>query len=215
MAALEIKKQQDAPVTEKEKCRTYYQSIIALWGAAFVVFIMCFIGKISLEDIGFRQIRFNYGFWFTAVTLALSGLFLANGLYNLIFSLVSAKFRKTEAKKTPGVEMLPRSKKEKWIFSFVALSAGVCEEIVFRGFLLFLILSIFPNIPIYLIVLIPSALFGIWHLYQGLKGVIGTAILGALCVCLYLVTDSLILVMLLHFCTDLVATFLVSEGDSQ
>jgi membrane protease YdiL (CAAX protease family) len=93
----------------------------------------------------------------------------------------------------------------------VALSAGVCEELIFRGFLLFLFRSIFPGIPIYLVVLIPTVVFGIGHLYQGLQGVIKTSIIGALFMCLYLATDSLILVMLLHFFMDFSATFLLSE----
>jgi membrane protease YdiL (CAAX protease family) len=214
---LETRKLPDAPLTEKEKCEGYFQSIGILWGAVLVVFIMCFVGGISLESIGFRQISFNYGFWFTAGTLTVSGLFFAYMVYNLIFLLKSAKYREKQIKEAGSsvvVKFLPKTKKEKWLFSFVALSAGVCEEIIFRGFLVFLFLAIFPDMPIYLVVLIPIVIFGVGHLYQGLQGVMQTALVGAIFMCLYLVTNSLILPMLLHFFVDLVATFLLSEEDT-
>ena len=211
---LETRKQNDTPVTDKEKCKSYLQSIAMLWSGVLIVFIMCHIGGISLKEIGFRQISFNYGFWFSAVTLTLSGLFFAYCLYNLFFSLTSAKFREAQTKELPSVtKFLPQTKKEKWLFSFVALSAGVCEEIIFRGFLLFLIPAIFSGMPIYLVILILTVIFGIGHFYQGLGGIMGKAIVGALFMCLYLVTDSLLLAMLLHFLLDLVGAFLVSEED--
>lgn len=215
--ARDAKKQRDASVTEKEKCKKFFQTICWLWGMALVIFMLCFIGGISLKEIGFRKVSFNYGFWFNLVTLSLSGVFFAFCLYNLIFSLISVKYRESQAKDLSSGEenVLPRSKKEKILFSFVAFSAGVCEEIVFRGFLLFLMMAVFPDIPIYLVVLIPSIAFGISHCYQGLGGVLKTGILGALFMCLYLVTDSLILVMLLHFFMDFSATFLLSGKDDK
>ena len=43
------------------------------------------------------------------------------------------------------------------------------------------------------------------------KGVIGTGLLAVLFMCLFLVTDSLILAILLHFIVDFSATFILSE----
>ena len=217
VAALSEKKYKGVVITEKIKCRGYCQSIALLWGFVSVVFVMCLIGNIRLEDIGLRWISFKYNNWFTAVTLILSGLSLGFLLYQTIILLTSAKARE-EAKKqlvtSEGAgQSLPRTKKEKWLFSFLSLSAGICEETVFRGFLAFLLQAIFPNIPIYLIVLIPSVVFGIFHLYQGLQGVIKTGIFGVLLMCLVLVTDSLILAMLLHFLLDLSSAFLLSEEE--
>ena len=131
--------------------------------------------------------------------------------------LTSAKYRE-EAKKQivdgeGDTNMLPRTKKEKRLFSFLSFSAGVCEELIFRGFLVFLLLAIFPVIPIYFIILIPSVIFGIGHSYQGLQGVIKTGGFGALLMCLFLVTDSLLLAILLHFLTDLSSAFLLSDEE--
>jgi len=134
-------------------------------------------------------------------------------VYELIASLVSNESREQNLDNDHGemAAMLPRTKKEKWLFSLRTLSSAICEEILFRGFLLFLLQSIFPDIPLYLIILIACVIFGASHLYQGLQGVISTGLMALLFICLFLVTNSLILVMLLHFATDFSATFVLSE----
>ena len=200
----------------KLKCGTYYQILGGLWGATVVVLIVCFVVGVNLIDIGFRSISFNYGFWFTTVTLVLSGLLFAYGLRNLISSLVSAKFREAVEQQTENSilsAIIPRNKKERQIFVFLSFSAGVCEEIIYRGFLLFALWGMFPDIPIVLIVLIQSILFGISHLYQGIQGIIMTAVVGAIFMCLFSVTNSLIMPMVLHFFVDFTNTFLLSEKE--
>ena len=215
--ALLEKKNKAVVVTEKIRCRNYCRTIAVLWGFVLAVFIMCLMGHIGFEDIGLRPISFKYNAWFTAVILILSGLSLALFLYQTIRLLTSEK-TKEEAKKLDtgeGVsQWLPRTKKEKWLFSLLSLSAGACEEIIYRGFLVFLLLAIFPGIPLYLLVLIPSVVFGIGHLYQGLQGIIKTGVFGVLFMCLVLVTDSLILAMLLHFLLDFSSTFIFSEEEA-
>jgi len=213
IAALSEKKSKGVALTEAKRCKNYYQAIMILWGMAVAVFIMSLIGDISLADIGFRPISFNYSTWFTAITLVLSGIVLAYSLYQLIFSLASKKFReKKKADMSDGkgaADILPRTKKERRLFPLVGLSAGICEEIVYRGFVAVLLQAVFPGIPIFLVVLIPSVLFGIGHIAQGVGGIIATGVLGALWMCLFLVTDSLILPMIVHFIFDLSSTFLL------
>ena len=107
--------------------------------------------------------------------------------------------------------LLPRTKKEKRLWSLISITAGTCEKIIYRGFLVFLLQTIFPGISIILIILITFAAFGIAHLYQGLQGIIGTGVMGVLFVSLFLVTGSLVLPMLLHFIIDFSSTFVLSE----
>ena len=212
MNALE-KKTEDVVVTEKTQCKNYVLGITLLWGVTLLIFIMCYIGKISLEDIGFRPIKFNYNIWFTIITLVVSGIALIYFIYQLIASLGSSRFiEKQMADSNQGtIGVLPRTKKEKCLFSLLALSAGICEEVIFRGFLIFLVLAIFPNAPIYLVILISTLIFGIAHAYQGLQGVISTGLLAIMFMCLFLVTDCLIFAILLHFIIDFSATFILSE----
>ncbi|MCL2198538.1 MAG: CPBP family intramembrane metalloprotease [Defluviitaleaceae bacterium] len=219
IGASDERKLKSIVVTEKIRCRRYYKAILFLWGSALAVFVMSIIGSISLADIGFRHISFNYNIWFTSVTLILSGLLLVFSLHRIIASLVSAKYRQKQFENfsdgAGGGNIFPRSKKEKKIWLAVSLTAGICEEIIYRGFVVFLLQAIFPDIPIFLIILIPSVMFGIGHLYQGLSGVISTGIAGAVFMCLFLVTDSLIPVMILHFLIDFSSVFLLSESEEK
>ena len=213
----------NASITEKVRVKWYVEAIIWEWGAVLAVLIMCLLSDISFKDIGFRQISFEYDFWFNFIIIALCGLLFALLLYQVISYLASAKYREAiQAKFTNDMDkshynavmenlLIPRSKKEKQAFFWVSLTAGICEEILLRGFLFFLLQAVFPNITIILVVIIASVLFGLWHSYQGLQGVIKTTLAGALFGCLYLVTGSLIPGILLHFFVDYSSAFLLSE----
>jgi len=213
--AIKEKKSKSIVKEKKRQGINYYRTIAWLWCLAVVVFIMSLIGSISLADLGFRAISFNHNIWFTAITLAVSGLMFVHSLCTLILSLASKKFREKKkaelANDDVASSILPRTKKEKLMFVLLSFSSGICEELVFRGFMAFLLLAVFPEIPIFLIVLMPNVLFGIGHLYQGWQGVIQTAVVGAIFMCLFLVTNSLIPVMVLHFIINASDTFMLSE----
>jgi membrane protease YdiL (CAAX protease family) len=88
-----------------------------------------------------------------------------------------------------------------WVF--VAITAGICEEVVFRGFMLHY-LHVFPwTLNLTLALLISSVIFGLNHLYQGAGGVAGTAIVGILFGLLFLLTGNLLLPIILHGVMDL------------
>jgi uncharacterized protein len=88
-----------------------------------------------------------------------------------------------------------------WVF--VAITAGVCEEALFRGFLLHY-LHVFPwTLNLTLALLISSLVFGCNHLYQGAGGVAGTAIVGFVFGLLFLLTGNLLLPMIFHGVMDL------------
>jgi membrane protease YdiL (CAAX protease family) len=84
----------------------------------------------------------------------------------------------------------------------VAISAGVCEEVVFRGWLLCTLHNIL-GLKGTTLVLVAAACFGLAHFYQGATGVIATAIVGVLFTFLYVQSGSLLLPILLHILIDL------------
>jgi uncharacterized protein len=88
-----------------------------------------------------------------------------------------------------------------WVF--LSITAGVCEETLFRGFMLHY-LHVFPwTLNLTLALLISSVIFGFNHLYQGAGGVAGTAIAGFLFGLLFLLTGNLLLPIILHGVMDL------------
>ena len=88
-----------------------------------------------------------------------------------------------------------------WVF--VCITAGVCEETLFRGFLLHY-LHVFPwTLNLTLALLISSVIFGFNHLYEGAGGVAGAVIVGFLFGLLFLLTGNLLLPIILHGVIDL------------
>jgi len=107
--------------------------------------------------------------------------------------------------------MLPYNSAERWGFAALAVTAGVTEEWIWRGFGAAVLHAAWPQLPLAPTVIALALAFGWAHLYQGWSGVLATAVLGGLFAWLYLATGSLLLPMLLHVLVDLRA-MLVPAG---
>jgi len=146
-------------------------------------------------------IDFN-SYWDISISLLISVLII---LY--FFSLLRTIRKNAEQreslrdklKNADAVEYLPKNIKEfKW-FILLSISAGISEELLFRGYL-FWYLGFFENIVI--TILFSSLLFGLGHSYQGWKGIIRTASIGLILGSIYALTDSLWILICLHILGD-------------
>jgi membrane protease YdiL (CAAX protease family) len=99
--------------------------------------------------------------------------------------------------------LLPRSPSERRLFAVVGVTAGVCEEWLYRGFFLAVVAAVAGDVPQLLLVAVGAAAFGLAHAYQGLPGIVLTGVLGGVFAALYLDTGSLLLPVLLHAAVDL------------
>jgi len=99
--------------------------------------------------------------------------------------------------------LLPRSRSERHLFALVGVSAGVCEEWLYRGFFLAVVGALVPGLPTAGLVLVAAVAFGLAHAYQGRTGIVTTGVLGGVLAGLYLSTGSLLLPVLLHAAIDL------------
>lgn len=97
--------------------------------------------------------------------------------------------------------LLPHTGREKLLWALVAVSAGICEEVVFRGWLLSTLHGEFGVSGTALIVAGAIA-FGLAHAYQGIPGMILTALAGAFFCNLYVVTGSLLIPIVVHIVVD-------------
>jgi membrane protease YdiL (CAAX protease family) len=88
-----------------------------------------------------------------------------------------------------------------WVL--VCISAGVCEETLFRGFMLHY-LHVSPwTLNLTLALVISSLIFGLNHAYGGARGVVESAVAGFLFGLLFLLSGSLLLPIILHALIDL------------
>ncbi len=97
--------------------------------------------------------------------------------------------------------LVPVTPHERLLWIAVAVSAGVCEEVVFRGWLLSTLHGALhlDGAPL---LLVAAILFGLALSYQGISGVLLTAFAGALFCGLYVATGSLLAPILLHILID-------------
>lgn len=103
---------------------------------------------------------------------------------------------KAYGKLAPFLPKTPRQ--HRWGMA-LSLSAGVAEEIAYRGFVMWM-LAFF--MPVYAVIAVQAVVFGLAHAYQGWGGAVGTAILGAVIGLVYWATGSLFLPILLHVLVD-------------
>jgi membrane protease YdiL (CAAX protease family) len=95
--------------------------------------------------------------------------------------------------------ILPHSEADLRWFEVVSITAGICEEFLYRGFLIWYLSHLMPFWPA---VVVAVVLFGVGHVYQGPAGATRAGLLGAFLALVYLLTRSLYLSMLLHFMAD-------------
>jgi uncharacterized protein len=108
--------------------------------------------------------------------------------------------------------LLPRSRSERRLFALVGITAGVCEEWLYRGFFLAVAVALLPTLPDVALVLLAAAAFGLAHAYQGLTGIVTTGVLGGVLAGVYLATGSLLLPVVLHAAIDLRFLFVPSSA---
>jgi membrane protease YdiL (CAAX protease family) len=168
----------------------YISSIISLW-------LLATIGLVAAVASGYTALLMGLhappAIPFIGWTLF--GIAAAAALYLLT--------RWLDIKESPLlVELLPKTRTERIIFVFVAITAGFCEELVFRGFLI-------PSLTVVagggtVALLLSSALFGVLHSYQSWLGVLRAGALGALLAVPFLVSGSILPSMLSHTLIDII-----------
>ncbi|PXW68136.1 hypothetical protein BZA03_1197 [Alteromonas sp. I10] len=130
---------------------------------------------------------------------------------------IKAQIRSIFAKNNDSYdELLPTNRKEYFTFvGLVSMSAGVCEELIFRWYLLHF-LEAYSNWIIACV--ISSVIFGFWHLYLGWMHVIKSAVVGFLLSLAYIYFDSILVVIVVHALMDIHAgtiAFVVKKPTSR
>ena len=96
--------------------------------------------------------------------------------------------------------LLPHTLAEKCVWVLVSLTAGICEELMTRGYLQRQLHALLKNGPA--AVLAQGIIFGAGHAYQGWKYMVIIAVLGAMLGWLALWRRSLLPGMIFHFIQD-------------
>jgi len=126
-------------------------------------------------------------------------------------ALVNPKIRDRSARAfKPLAFFLPVTPRERAGWVVVSVTAGLCEEVIFRGFLLHYLHAGPWHFSLVIALIAAAAIFGLQHLYQGAAGVVQTTIIGAVFGAIFLATGSLVVPMLLHCIMDLRVLLLIA-----
>jgi len=107
--------------------------------------------------------------------------------------------------------MLPTTRGERSWFFALALTAGTCEEVLYRGYAIWYLAAwswlYVPHHAFLAAAVVSSLIFGSGHAYQGVRGVLLTAVVGGFLATVYAITGSLFAGMLIHALMDLHAGY--------
>jgi CAAX protease family protein len=87
-------------------------------------------------------------------------------------------------------------------FAAVSLTAGICEELLYRGWLIHFTGALFGSMWAGMVT--AAVLFGAGHTYQGRQGILATGLLGLLFGSMFVLVKSLIPGQIIHAAIDIV-----------
>jgi membrane protease YdiL (CAAX protease family) len=97
--------------------------------------------------------------------------------------------------------LLPRNRRELPYGAALSINAGIVEELLFRLALPAVIFGFTGNAAV--AVILSVLVFGLLHAYQGILGVIGAMLVGALFMAIYLASENIFVAILAHALFDL------------
>jgi membrane protease YdiL (CAAX protease family) len=134
----------------------------------------------------------------------------------VVIALASAAARARLAKRlTPLMFFLPQKPRERRWFVVVCVTAGICEELIDRGFVMQYLHALPVGLSLTTALLLSCVLFGVAHLYQGPAGMLQTGLFAGLMGVLFVTTGNLLLPMVAHTMLDLRVLALVPPNDER
>ncbi|MDP5184229.1 CPBP family intramembrane metalloprotease [Blastococcus sp. BMG 814] len=193
--------------------RSFYRRLLVLeWGLAVVAFVVWLASPgVDAAAVGLVWPREWPGPGTAVVVVVVLLLVVASTRQLRAGALLEA----TRPTRRPGegrhaeppgqstLALLPRTEGERRLFTLVGVTAGVCEEWLYRGFFLAVVAAMAGGPPAWVLVVVAAVAFGLAHAYQGRAGIVLTGVLGGVMALIYVDTGSLLLPVLLHAVIDL------------
>jgi len=192
----------------------YRRTVVIEWAlAAAALLVVALAPGLDAGQVGLRPPRLGAGAPYTVVggigLLATVAVFV--GVRGRLYRGRLYRGRRPErplSGPAAVVALLPRTVAERRAFAVLALTAGACEELLYRGFLVAAGTAAVPGLGPVTAVAVSAAVFGLGHLYQGPCGLLGAGLLGGCLAVLYVGSGSLLLPVCYHALLDLRALLL-------
>jgi membrane protease YdiL (CAAX protease family) len=179
------------------RTRTYNWILVMEWGLTLGLLAWWLADGRSLARLGL--VPAAGGWQWLAIGLGLVGTgFMIWQMFSVLRN--PDELAKVRDKMGELSGLAPQTPGEVRLFGAVSLTAGVCEEILYRGLLM---AALAPAIGTWPAVVLSSLIFGLGHAYQGPGGIAKTALIGLVMALLTVFSGSLFIPMLLHTVIDL------------
>jgi uncharacterized protein len=179
------------------RMQLYASTLAGLWGLTVITAFVVSESGIGPRLTGVVPLPWaDFAIW-TAIALA------------AVFALVLA-FKAFGMRETNLLQhLIPATPGEKLVYVLVSLSAGLCEEFVFRGFLVGTLRVATGSVA--LATVLSAAAFGIAHAHQNPAGALRAALLGLVLTVPLLMTGSLYPGIAAHAIVDVVGGLWLSR----
>lgn len=187
---------EELPV-ELPRLAVYLSSAVGLWVLAGLAVFVAWLSGFGADRLGL-------------VGVAPVPLLVWGGGVAVAAVLLAVAVRGLGVRESPLIaELLPRTPVERLAFVGLSLTAGISEELVFRGFLIGALAEATGSMVV--AVVLSSAAFGVVHAYQRAAGAVRAAILGLLLAVPFLATGSVVPSMLGHFVYDVAVGLFLAD----
>ncbi len=204
--ALRIHKPRILAGRARARVYTYIYSICSLWAFAMVILLVWGFGPREWADLGF-QFTLRTSVLITCVVCSLIMGYFCLQLYQIQTSSdARAQYRKAAAAAGGTHYFMPQTQTEYRIFALLSVTAGITEEIIFRGFLIWAFATIMPE---WAAATTSLAIFVFVHRYQGVQSLLPVTIVGGVMTMLYLASGSLYPVIAVHIVVDVLYSAVV------
>lgn len=196
---------------EMKRTELYWRMMTGLWIPALAILLLIAFGGFSWNDIGLGLRAFPCPQWLRIVSIVLASIYF---LFLLVQNITLRRDNKKglSIQEIPGRlrAMLPVGGQERRVWAGAAITAGVAEELMFRGFLLHVMTALFPALPLAAALLIATVLFGAGHLYQGIGEAIKPMLIGLMFGLFFIAFGTILPCILLHTMQDLEAGWVIA-----
>jgi len=189
-----------------DRIELYQQSTATQWSVFVAALAIWFFQSRSLDTLGFG-LTVDTGF-LIGVALVIAAVILLLLQIRKIRNASPEDISKFRGQFGRLEIMLPQNGNELRRFYGLSLTAGIVEETLWRGFMIWYFSLFFP---LWAAATISILAFGIAHAYQGIEYLPKVTLLGAALAGLYVLTGSLWLPIVLHTLVDILQGRLVYE----
>jgi membrane protease YdiL (CAAX protease family) len=189
-----------------DRVRLYNRTLALEWVALAVLSGGWILLDRSAASLGFVAPG-GTGFWGGTLLVLLLVILLIRS-WRSARTMGQAERSKQVAALGKLVHFLPRTGRDLRHFAALSTTAGIVEEILYRGYVLWY-LSLY--LPLWGAVIASSAAFGIAHSYQGFAAALRTGVVGIAFAILYIMSGSIWLPIIAHSAIDILQGAMIFE----